>query len=55
VIPCFPIGIAGLVLGVIGLRCANEHPAAKGKVHAWIGVVAGGIFGRLWLVLTVGG
>jgi zinc ribbon protein len=52
VLPCFPIGLAGLVLGIKGLRYANEHPASKGKVHAWIGIVAGGLFGILWLVVT---
>jgi hypothetical protein len=52
VLPCFPIGLAGLVLGIKGLRYANEHPAAKGKVHAWIGIVAGGLFGIVWLVVT---
>ena len=53
VIPCFPIGLAGVVLGIKGLRYAGEHPESKGKVHAWIGIVAGGLFGLLWLVLTV--
>jgi hypothetical protein len=52
VIPCFPIGVAGFVLGLKGLRYAKEHPASKGQVHAWIGIVAGGLFGLLWLVLT---
>lgn len=52
VIPCFPIGLAGLVLGLKGLRYAKEHPASKGQVHAWIGIVVGGIFGLLWLVVT---
>jgi hypothetical protein len=53
VIPCFPIGVAGVILGVMGLRYANEHPTARGKAHAWIGIVAGGLFGLLWLVVTV--
>jgi hypothetical protein len=53
VIPCFPIGIAGVVLGIMGLRYASAHPTARGKVHAWIGIVAGGLFGLGWLVLTV--
>jgi hypothetical protein len=53
VIPCFPIGVAGVILGIMGLRHANLHPNARGKVHAWIGIVAGGIFGLLWLVVTV--
>jgi hypothetical protein len=52
VIPCFPIGLVGLVLGIKGLRYAKENPLSKGQVHAWIGIVAGGIFGLLWLVLT---
>lgn len=52
VIPCFPIGVAGVILGVMGLRYANQHPTARGKAHAWIGIVAGGLFGLLWLVVT---
>ena len=52
VIPCFPIGLVGFVLGIKGLRYAKEHPASKGQVHAWIGIVAGGLFGLLWLVVT---
>lgn len=49
----FPIVIAGLVLGIVGLRRAKRHPAVRGQVHAWIGIVAGGIFGALWLRLTL--
>jgi phage FluMu protein Com len=43
-IPCagIPLGIAALVLGIRGLGYANDHPEAKGKVHAWIGIVLGG-------------
>ena len=52
VIPCFPIGLAGLVLGIMGLKHAKEHPASRGKAHAWIGIVAGGLFGILWMILT---
>ena len=52
VIPCFPIGLAGLVLGIKGLRYAKQHPASKGQVHSWIGIVVGGLFGLVWLVLT---
>jgi hypothetical protein len=53
VIPCFPIGLVGLVLGILGLKHANLHPQSKGRVHAWIGIIAGGLFGILWTVLTV--
>ena len=42
-IPCLGIflGIAALVLGIGGLRYANLHPEARGKVHAWVGVIMG--------------
>ena len=52
IIPCFPIGIAAFILGIIGLRKAKQTPAVRGQVHAWIGIIAGGLFGLLWLVLT---
>ena len=52
VIPCFLVGTAGFVLGILGLRHAKQHPAARGKVHAWIGIVLGGFFGLLWLAAT---
>ena len=53
VIPCFPLGIAALVLGILGLRKANREPQVKGQVHAWIGIIAGGFFAALWLAATV--
>lgn len=53
VIPCFPIGIAGMICGIVGLRRYRANPVIKGAVHAWIGIVAGGIFGVLWTALTV--
>jgi hypothetical protein len=42
-IPCvgFFLGIAAVVLGIFGLKQADKHPEAKGKVHAWIGIVVG--------------
>lgn len=53
VIPCFPIGLVGLVLGILGLKHARLHPQSKGTVHAWVGIVAGGLFGILWTILTL--
>jgi hypothetical protein len=46
-IPCVGIilGYVALVLGVLGLRYAKAHPEAHGKVHAWIGVILGGLCG----------
>ena len=52
ILPCFPIGLAGLVLGIIGLKRAKANPEIKGQAHAWIGIIAGGLFGFGWLVLT---
>ena len=47
------LGIAGLILGLKGLRIAKQRPEAKGKVHAWVGICAGGFFGLLYLGLTI--
>jgi len=44
-----PLGIAALVLGIRGARNAREHPEVKGKVHAWVGIIAGGLFALLYL------
>lgn len=43
-IPCvgIPLGIAGVFLGVRGLRFADEHSSSSGKAHAWIGILLGG-------------
>jgi hypothetical protein len=43
IIPCagLILGPIALILGVLGLRFANEHPTAKGKGHAIAGIVLG--------------
>ena len=46
-----PMGIAAFILGMKGLRKAREHPEVKGKVHAWVGIIAGGVFALLYLAL----
>jgi hypothetical protein len=38
-----------VVLGIIGLRRARQHPETKGKVHAWVGIIVGGLFGLIYL------
>ncbi len=35
---------AALGLGIAGLRHLKQNPDAHGVVHAWIGIVLGGIF-----------
>jgi hypothetical protein len=54
-IPCLGIilGIAAFILGLRGLNYAKKHPEAKGKVHAWIGIIVGGFFALLYLILTI--
>ena len=47
------LGLAALVLGIVGLRMASRRPEIKGKVHAWIGIIVGGFFGLGYLALTV--
>ncbi|HTD66082.1 MAG TPA: GYF domain-containing protein [Candidatus Limnocylindria bacterium] len=44
-IPCIglPLGIAAFVLGILGLKAAKAHPNARGKVHAWVGIILGGL------------
>lgn len=48
--PCIGLFLAipAFVLGIMGLRKRNENPAVKGAVHAWIGIVMGGIFTLVW-------
>ena len=44
-IPCVGLllGIAAFILGILGLKAANAQPNAHGKVHAWIGIILGGL------------
>lgn len=48
--PCLGLFLAipAFVLGIMGLRKRKENPAVKGAVHAWIGIVMGGIFTLVW-------
>lgn len=53
--PCLGaiLGVAAFILGVMGLRRAARNPEAKGKVHAWIGVICGGLFGLAWIAIDI--
>ena len=42
------LGIAAVVLGVLGLKKRRENPAVKGSAHAWFGIGCGGFFALLW-------
>jgi len=54
-IPCVGIilGYVALVLGILGLKYAKAHPEAHGKVHAWIGVILGGLCGIGYTLLIL--
>ena len=41
-------GIPAFVLGILGLLKRAQNPAVKGSVHAWIGIVLGGLLTLLW-------
>ena len=53
-----PLGIAALVLGIMGLNDRKKNPVIKGSVHAGIGIGCGLIFTLLWggviLLLIIG-
>lgn len=49
------LGIGAVVLGVMGLKAYNRDPAIEGAGHAWVGIIAGTLFGLLWLALAAFG
>lgn len=49
-----PLGIAPVVLGIIGLQKRARQPEVKGSVHAWIGIVLGGISTIGSLLMLIG-
>lgn len=55
IVPIFgmPLGFMGMVLGILGLRFQRLHPETGGKVHAWIGIVLGGLCGFGYLALII--
>lgn len=44
-IPCAGIvlGPTAIILGILGLRHAASHTNAKGRVHAWVGIILGSL------------
>ena len=48
---CFLTSIPAVITGILGIRHANRHPEARGKIHAWVGIVLG-LFGLcLWAMM----
>lgn len=56
-IPCFgiPLGIAAVVLGIIGLKKRKETPEIKGTAHAWVGIILGGLMVIVWIGAAIAG
>ncbi len=54
-LPCFGLALAipALILGIIGLQKRRQNPAIKGSVHAWIGIIMGGLFTLIWGALAI--
>lgn len=50
----FPLGVASIWLGVLGLKARNRDPIIKGHVHAWIGIVLGVLGMPLHLLVGLG-
>lgn len=46
------LGLAAFALGISALGFRRMNPGAGGAVHAWIGILVGGLFGFGWLGLT---
>lgn len=55
IIPCIGLllGPAAVVLGIMGLKQAKAHPESRGKVHAWVGIICGAVFGLINLAVLV--
>jgi len=47
------LAVPAFILGIIGLRKRARNPAVKGSIHAWIGIVMGGLFTIAWGGLLV--
>lgn len=54
-IPCFgfPLGIAAVVLGIMGLKKSRKNPEVKGAAHAYVGIILGGLTTLFWLIAIV--
>ena len=54
----FPLGFVSVILGFMGLADRKRNPAIKGSVHAWIGIVLGGLSvlcgGALIVMIIIG-
>jgi hypothetical protein len=54
-IPCLgiPLGLAAVITGIKGLRFAAVNKAAGGRIHAYIGIIAGSLFTSFNLIIFI--
>ena len=50
----FFLGVPAFILGIKGLRDRKRNPVIKGSVHAWIGIIMGGLMAIVWGVIGFG-
>ena len=48
------LGVVAVVLGIKGVKLARAHPERRGATHAWVGIICGGLFGLVNLLLLIG-
>ena len=48
--PCVGLllAIPAFILGIIGLQKVKKNPVISGTVHAWIGIIMGGLMTIVW-------
>ena len=42
------LAVPAFILGIMGLRRRRQNPAVRGSLHAWIGIVMGGMMTLVW-------
>jgi hypothetical protein len=48
-----PLGIGGVVTGMMALKQMGREPELRGRGRAWFGIVAGGLMALLWTIAVV--
>ena len=52
----FVLAVPAFILGIVGLRKYGQNPVIKGSVHAWVGIVLGGLsmlYNGVFIVIIV--
>jgi Domain of unknown function (DUF4190) len=48
-----PLGIGGVITGIVALKRIGREPELRGRGRAWFGIVAGGLMAVLWTFMAV--